>query len=36
MQEDITAHNNKQTMADKGICVILATEISHSLPEAEN
>jgi len=36
MHKDITAYNNKQTKEDKEICHILATEISLSLPEAEN
>ncbi|MEO5891157.1 MAG: DUF1801 domain-containing protein [Ferruginibacter sp.] len=36
MNTDIEAYNNKQTADDKKICDILAKEISHHLPEAEN
>lgn len=36
MNKDTRAYNNKQSASDKKICSLLATEISASLPEAEN
>jgi hypothetical protein len=36
MNKEIKAYNNKQTSEDKKICNILAAEIDHGLPEAEN
>lgn len=36
MNKDIQEYNNAQSKADKEICNILSTEISHNLPEAEN
>jgi hypothetical protein len=36
MNKDIQAYNDSQTAADAAICNLLAKEICHSLPEAEN
>lgn len=33
---DIKAYNERQSADDRKICELLATEISHHLPEAEN
>lgn len=33
---DIQAYNDRQTPADKAICNLLAAEICHRLPDAEN
>ena len=36
MNKDVQAYNNAQTKYEKEICNVLAQEINHSLPEAEN
>lgn len=36
MNKEIKEYNNAQSKADKEICIILSTEISRNLPEAEN
>ena len=36
MNKDISAFNDSQTKEEKTICMLLAQEISRSLPEAEN
>jgi hypothetical protein len=36
MNPDVTEYNNKQSLVDKQICDMLATEINRCLPDAEN
>jgi hypothetical protein len=36
MNPDVAEYNNKQSLVDKQICDMLATEINRCLPEAEN
>ena len=36
MNKEVKAYNNNQSLEDKKICNILATEIDRNLPEAEN
>jgi len=36
MSKEIRVYNNKQTPEEKKICNLLAEEINHGLPEAEN